>query len=120
MARLYQVGGSTACPGEENCQTWCSSDPASPVRCPSCPKRNAEGENEGQGETESFEETIFLDGVERLRRDRDSGRPDIYSTVAPDEWKAMKLFDDQFEARRIAHEIRIAEMFEVLMAMITK
>lgn len=43
MARLYEPGeAESGCPGEDNCETFQSSAEDSPVRCPSCPKRQRE------------------------------------------------------------------------------
>lgn len=117
MARLYDATDEAACPGEQNCQTWQSSAPDSPVRCPGCPKHNASSDGI---ESETFEEEQLLDRVERLRRERDSGRTNIYSTVTPEEWKALQLFDEQHEARHIAHDLRIAGLFEVMMSLLAR
>jgi len=112
LARLYEPN-SAACPGEENCDTWRSSAPDAPVRCPSCPRLS------GDGEKESSNDQQLLDRVECLRRQRDSGRQ-IIPLVKPLEWELLQIYDEQHDEYKRAHEMRVAHMFEMLNALLLR
>ena len=119
MARAYQPadGDGAACPGESNCETWLSSALDSPVRCPGCPKRN--NSTEDGGDPESASEQRLLDRAERLRRQRDSGRQ-VHYLLEPLEWELLLVYDEQHDAFKRAHEMRVAQMFEILSALLVK
>jgi len=52
--------------------------------------------------------------VERLRRQRDSGRQ--LQHVTPLEWELLAIYDEQHDVYRRAHELRVEKMFEMLQA----
>jgi hypothetical protein len=122
VAKLYETGeGDGACPGEDKCQVFQSSAADQPpeARCPSCPKR-ADGRRstvDGPRE-ESWDEEQLLDRVDRLARERDSGRP-AHELASPLEWELLMLRDDAIDSFKRAHEIRMAAGFELLLSMIT-
>src|SRR3954467_16000910 len=96
VARLYEAGErETGCPGEDKCETWQSSADDQPpeFRCPSCPKRQSTKSKEQSAddetsnlEPEAFAEKQLLDRVERVARERDSGRR-VYELLLPLEWE---------------------------------
>jgi hypothetical protein len=126
VARLYKVEGESGggCPGESECEIWLSSAEDSPVRCPSCPKRvvsrSQEAESsERESEPEAFDERSLLDRVERFRQERNAGRH-VYEWMAPIEWEAMLIWDETEAQYRRGHEIRIEQVFQMMMASMTR
>jgi hypothetical protein len=127
VARLYQVSEDEGgCPGESNCETWQSSAADAAIRCPSCPKRRSEPlqAEEGAAEPgdqapETWDETQLLDGVERFRQERNSGRA-IYELTSPIEWEAILIWDETIAQYHRGHELRIEQMFHLMTAAMTR
>jgi hypothetical protein len=55
----------------------------------------------------------LLDRVERFRKERQSGR-DVYPWMTPIEWEALILWDETIEQCNRDHEIRVAQLFELI------
>jgi len=76
VSKLYdtEAEGEQGCPGEDNCPTFQSSAADQPpeARCPHCPRRQAKSEP-GAVATGSTEDEIFLDQIEILVHERNSG-----------------------------------------------
>jgi len=97
------------------------------VRCPSCPKRQtADGSQQEAGEDarapsaiETWDETQLLDRVERFRQERNAGRA-TYELMSPIEWEAMLIWDETIEQYRRNHEIRVEQMFQMMVAAVTR
>lgn len=86
------------------------------MRCPSCPRLTGSGED---ADTETFNEQRLLDRIERLRRQRDSGRP-IAPLVDAGEWELLMIYDEHHDTFKRSHELRVAQMFEILNALLLK
>ena len=60
----------------------------------------------------------LLDRVDRLRQERNAGRQ-VYELLAPLEWEVMLIWDETVEQYKRGHEIRVEQMFQMMVAAMT-
>ena len=60
----------------------------------------------------------MVDRVERLARERDSGRG-VFHACTPLEWELLLVWDEAVDERRRGHEARLAHMHTMLVGMLT-
>jgi hypothetical protein len=108
-----EVGGER-CPGEELCDRLRRAAPDEDKEklvktCPLC---------RGRGPFVGVEDThneMLLDRLERVVDERSSGRPVCLKEMEPDLWELLILWD-RFELEfRLAHEKRMAALYETLL-----
>jgi hypothetical protein len=83
------------------------------VRCPGCPRLTADGK------TETLREEQLLNRVERLRRQRDSGRQ-ITHLLGSLEWELLQIYDEQHDTYKREHEMRVGQLFDILKALLLR
>jgi hypothetical protein len=107
VAQLYETSAAgSECPGEENCQFFQQS--AEPKYCPVCPVTHS---------PEEFGvDAIIVDRVERLVSEKSSGREIDVSDLDPLEWELVKYWDRVVAAYERAHQVRLAQIVEGLIA----
>jgi hypothetical protein len=64
----------------------------------------------------SRNDEALVDRVERIARERDSGRPLRLDLISELEWELLLVRDDCVDAYQRAHEARIAALYEALLA----
>ena len=74
--------------------------------------------DEASDTPESWNETQLLDRVDRLRQERNAGRQ-VYELLTPIEWESMLIWDETIEQYKRGHEIRIEQMFQMMVGAIT-
>jgi len=99
-------------------------DQPAQFRCPGCPNLRIEKCDDDSGasvdsEPESWSETQLLDRVDRLRQERNAGRA-VYELLTPIEWEAMLIWDETIEDFKRGHQIRIEQMFQMMVSIIVQ
>ena len=112
--RHQQSQPDERCPGEADCTRFQSAAGATREEklhaCTSCPllptkiTRTSENDN------------AIVDRIERLARERDSGRPLRFDRMRELEWELLLVHDECKASYARAHEARIAWLFEALVA----
>lgn len=113
QARHQQSETNDRCPGETDCTRFQSAAGATREEklhaCTSCPLLPTKITRE------SVDDEAIVDRVERLARERDSGKPLSFETMTELEWELLLVLDQCEANYRLAHEARVAALFEALM-----
>ena len=113
-ARHQQSQEDERCPGEADCTRFQSA--AGTTReerlhaCTSCPLLPTKITRASE------DDEAIVDRIERLARERDSGKPLRLDVVSELEWELLLVRDECVAGYRLAHEARIAAMYEALLA----
>lgn len=113
-ARRQESQADERCPGEADCQRFQSAAGATREEklhaCTACPLLPTKITRAGE------HDEAIVDRVERLARERDSGRPLRLDAISELEWELLLVRDECEAAYSRAHEARIAMLFEALLA----
>lgn len=137
MAELYGKAPGTPggrCPGDGDeekgvpaCRRWeATFEPglsreervAQLKMCEMCDGRGPLAEGEGVAAAADGDAAI-VERVERVVMERQSGKPPDLSELSSLEWELVIVWDCAVDAYRRGHEARVAQMYEVLVSMLS-
>jgi len=109
VSGLYNESkGGERCPGEDDCHIFQGQAPPKCQACELCPLQDTKPSHAKE------EMEAALSHIERLARERGSGRRLNLSTLSSLEWELLLVWDEAHAAQQRAHQARVASMFEVL------
>jgi hypothetical protein len=112
--RHQQSQPDERCPGEADCMRYQSA--AGTTReeklhaCTSCPLLPTKITRASE------RDEAIIDRVERLARERDSGKPLDLRSFSELEWELLLVRDEAEDGYKRAHEARVAVLYEALLA----